>query len=81
MPTLGVPREALFAALGQKYTEESFDALCFEFGLELDEVVEEEDEEAPGGKKTVYKIDIGANRYDLLCLEGLVRALKIFQGK
>lgn len=40
-----------------------------------DEVVTEED-----GSVT-YKIEVGANRYDLLCLEGLVRNLLIFQGK
>jgi phenylalanyl-tRNA synthetase beta chain len=28
--------------------------------------------------KIVYKIDIPANRYDLLCVEGLVRALNVF---
>jgi Phe-tRNA synthetase beta subunit B1 domain len=27
----------------------------------------------------IFQIEIGANRYDLLCLEGLSRALKIFQ--
>ena len=31
--------------------------------------------------KTTYKIDIPANRYDLLCFEGLVRAIKTFEGK
>ncbi len=31
-------------------------------------------------EKTVYKIDIPANRYDLLCTEGLVRALNVFLG-
>ena len=56
-------------------TEEEFDELCFQFGLELDEVVQEED-----GRIT-YKVEIGANRYDLLCLEGLVRNLLIFQSK
>lgn len=29
----------------------------------------------------IYRIDIPANRYDLLCLEGLVLGLLIFQGK
>lgn len=29
----------------------------------------------------IYKIDIPANRYDLLCLEGLVSALLVFQEK
>lgn len=80
MPTVGVPREALFEALGQRYTEEAFDELCFEFGLELDEVVREVDEKS-GLEVVTYKIEIGANRYDLLCLEGLVRSLLIFQGK
>lgn len=30
---------------------------------------------------TIYRIDIPANRYDLLCLEGLVDALLVFQNK
>ena len=76
MPTIGVNREELLEALGAPdMSEEAFDELCFEFGLELDEVVKEDD-----GRVT-YKIEIGANRYDLLCLEGLVRNLLIFQGK
>ncbi|CAN0369983.1 unnamed protein product, partial [Laminaria digitata] len=29
----------------------------------------------------VYKIDIPANRYDLLCIEGLARALRVFLDK
>lgn len=36
------------------------------------------------GKKqnvTMFKIDIGANRYDLLSIEGLSRALRIFMEK
>jgi hypothetical protein len=28
----------------------------------------------------IYKIDVCANRYDLLCLEGLTRALSIYYG-
>ena len=76
MPTIGVNREVLLNALGEPdMSEEAFDELCFEFGLELDEVVTEED-----GTVT-YKVEIGANRYDLLCVEGLVRNLLIFQGK
>lgn len=41
MPTLGVNRDDLFEALGKVYTEEEFDELCFEFGIELDEVTSE----------------------------------------
>jgi len=69
----------MFEGLGQRYTEEAFDELCFEFGLELDEVVTEKDEN--GKEKIVYKIEIGANRYDLLCAEGMIRALLVFQSK
>ena len=42
------------------FTEQEFDELCFEFGLELDEVVTELNDE--GKEEVVYKIDIGANR-------------------
>ena len=44
MPTLGVNRDDLFDALGQVYTEQEFDELCFEFGIELDEVTSEANE-------------------------------------
>eukprot|EP00933_Yihiella_yeosuensis_P030614 TRINITY_DN24237_c0_g1_i1.p1 TRINITY_DN24237_c0_g1~~TRINITY_DN24237_c0_g1_i1.p1 ORF type:complete len:629 (-),score=136.45 TRINITY_DN24237_c0_g1_i1:88-1974(-) len=88
MPTVGVYHDCLEAALGPT-TEESFDELCFEFGLELDDVTsdyeiaaKERGEEAAKGlsERIIYKVDIPANRYDLLCIEGLVRALKIFKG-
>ena len=60
MPTVGLKRDLLFSALGQTFTEDQFDELCFEFGLELDEVVKETNDE--GKEEVVYKIDIGANR-------------------
>lgn len=31
--------------------------------------------------QVIYKIDIPANRYDMLCLEGIARALNIFRGR
>ncbi|ROL43561.1 Phenylalanine--tRNA ligase beta subunit [Anabarilius grahami] len=40
MPTVSVKRDLLFEALGQTYTDEEFDELCFEFGLELDEIAD-----------------------------------------
>jgi len=73
MPTVSVVRDKLFNALNQEYTDEAFDELCFEFGIELDDVVEEDDE-------VVYKIDIPANRYDLLCVQGISQALNAFRG-
>lgn len=44
MPTLALNRDDLFEALGKVYTQEEFDELCFEFGIELDEVTSEADE-------------------------------------
>lgn len=90
MPTVAVKRDELFKRLGTTYTDEEFDELCFQYGIELDEVTSEKAEiEKEQGKKKAegasevveYKIDIPANRYDLLCLEGLVRGLLIFKEK
>uniref|UniRef100_A0A672I0L8 Phenylalanine--tRNA ligase beta subunit n=1 Tax=Salarias fasciatus TaxID=181472 RepID=A0A672I0L8_SALFA len=70
--------------------DEEFDELCFEFGLELDEITSEKeiisreqgDNKAVGASDIIlYKIDVPANRYDLLCLEGLVRGLQVFKNK
>lgn len=36
---------------------------------------------AAAGDKVIYKIDVPANRYDLLCIEGISRAFLIFLGK
>jgi len=37
-----------------------------------------EDKAAGASDDVIFKIDIPANRYDLLCLEGIARALRIF---
>ena len=50
MPTVGLKRDLLFSALGQTFTEDQFDELCFEFGLEPDEVMMETNDE---GKEKV----------------------------
>jgi phenylalanyl-tRNA synthetase beta chain len=75
MPTIGIKRSLLFNELGRTYTDEEFDQLCFDYGLELDDI---EPLPETNGEDVEYKIEIPANRYDLLCLEGLSRALKIF---
>ena len=93
MPTLAVNRDDLFAHIGRTYTDEAFDELCFEFGVELDEITSErtealksatvklsKDQIAALSASVIYKIDVPANRYDLLCIEGLSRSLKIFLG-
>lgn len=77
MPTIGVEKGAFLAGIGrdaEKVTIEELENLFFDLGLELDDIEEE-------AGKTTYKIDIPANRYDLLCIEGLVRAIRIFEGQ
>ncbi|XP_051156804.1 phenylalanine--tRNA ligase beta subunit [Leptopilina boulardi] len=90
MPTIGVKRDLLFKELGKTYTDDEFQNLCFQFGLELDEVTSEKQmiakeqgsEQSDGAsEEIIYKIDIPANRYDLLSLEGLVSGLLVFQEK
>lgn len=92
MPTVSVGRDRLFAALEQTYSEAEFDELCFEFGIELDDVTTEKaivrkekhldhEEDEDEDEEIIYKIDVPANRYDLLCLEGIARALRIFGQK
>ncbi|KAA0058031.1 putative phenylalanine--tRNA ligase beta subunit isoform X2 [Cucumis melo var. makuwa] len=94
MPTVSVGRDLLFAAIGRSYSElpfslchEEFEELCFRFGIELDDVTTEKaiirkekhlEEEADEDEEVIYKIEVPANRYDLLCLEGLAQALRIF---
>ena len=143
MPTVSIKKSALLAKLEENYTDEEFDELCFQFGIELDEITNEaaelakqnkenndednEDNGKNGGSSSnnnnnnnnqkkniknkdnkggdkkstnkkstkgdkkliekekeeiiIYKIDVPANRYDLLCIEGIARALRVFLGK
>jgi hypothetical protein len=39
MPTVSVEKEQLFAAIGQRFTDDEFRDKCFEFGIELDDIV------------------------------------------
>lgn len=79
MPTVAVDKEDLYQALGRSYTTEEFDELCFEFGIELDEDTSQG--ELQPGERPQLKIEIPANRYDMLCFEGIARALNIFLGR
>nr|CAG4643107.1 EOG090X03QT [Ilyocryptus agilis] len=89
MPTVNINRDLLFKSLRKNFTEEEFDELCFQFGIELDEVTSEKQiiakeqgtERSVGvSDDVIYKIEIPANRYDLLCIEGLVQGLQVFLG-
>lgn len=122
MPTVAVDRDDLFARLGRTYTDEEFDHVCFEFGVELDDVLTEAEAAAqrqfeaassagettaaaaagpvppkaaaasggaasgaggavPPAGRTLYYIAIPANRYDLLCIEGIARGFNVFLGR
>ncbi|KAK3190747.1 phenylalanine--tRNA ligase subunit beta [Lecanicillium sp. MT-2017a] len=83
MPTISVDKYKLFEALGRKFTKEEFEDLCFDYGIELDEDTEEEERPIVDGKQEPpqLKIEVGANRYDLLCFEGIALSLNIFLGR
>ncbi|KFX85706.1 hypothetical protein V490_09472 [Pseudogymnoascus sp. VKM F-3557] len=83
MPTIGVDKAELFKALGREYTTEEFEELCFEFGIELDEDTTDSPRPIVNGKEEApqLKIEIPANRYDMLCFEGIALMLQIFLGK
>ena len=89
MPTITVNRSKFFKNLGKEMNDEEFADLCFDFGIELDDITSEGmiqaklegkefDLKKENPEHILYKIDVPANRYDLLCIEGLVRALRIF---
>ncbi|KAI9883670.1 MAG: hypothetical protein M1823_004552 [Watsoniomyces obsoletus] len=83
MPTISVNKAALFKELGREYTTEEFDELCFEFGIELDEDTSNSERPIVNGvqEPAQLKIEIPANRYDMLCFEGISLMLKAFLGK
>eukprot|EP01105_Mastigella_eilhardi_P022830 TRINITY_DN5684_c0_g1_i3.p2 TRINITY_DN5684_c0_g1~~TRINITY_DN5684_c0_g1_i3.p2 ORF type:complete len:617 (-),score=203.11 TRINITY_DN5684_c0_g1_i3:1994-3727(-) len=72
-------------------TVKEFKELCFEFGIELDSVTTESEMHKKGekneaelgavtGDEVIYKIEVSANRYDQLCVEGIARSLGVFLG-
>jgi phenylalanyl-tRNA synthetase beta chain len=86
MPTISVDKYEFFRAigkdettLGRKYSTEEFDELCFDFGIELDE--DTENDAGRGEDRPQLKIEIPANRYDMLCFEGIAMALNVFLGR
>ncbi|KAJ3137068.1 hypothetical protein HDU90_002239 [Geranomyces variabilis] len=90
MPTVNVDAERyIFKPLNKTYGVEEFEEICFEFGIELEEATSEKEMAAKESEtaktdglseKLLYKIDIPANRYDMLCGEGISRALKTYLG-
>ena len=63
--------------------------MCFEFGLEVEfgtgadmnmVRVDDKGNAIDISKETVYCLEVAANRYDLLCLEGAAQAFRSFLG-
>lgn len=94
MPTVSVNRRHLVVnllKLGEDYTDEQFENLCFRYGIELDDVTTEREVNTKQGQSVnqsnsqadeiIYKIEVPANRYDLLCIEGLALNLQVFLGQ
>ena len=63
--------------------------MCFQIGFELEhgDAVEMQMNRVDGdgnnidiSKEIVYKIEVAANRYDLLCLEGIAAAIRSYLG-
>jgi phenylalanyl-tRNA synthetase beta chain len=84
-----VLRRELFEKIGREYTEDDFEDLCFQFGVELEHgSAEEMQMTRVDGNGTnvdlsteyVYKIEVAANRYDLLCVEGIASAFRVYLG-
>ena len=91
MPTLLAPRDRLFSLIGRRFTDAEFEDLCFSFGIELDDITSDrsifEKEHSTSSSvstssdlsdEILYRIEVPANRYDLLSTEGLSVALKAY---
>jgi phenylalanyl-tRNA synthetase beta chain len=81
MPTIAVDKAQLYAALGKEYTTDEFDELCFEFGIELDEDTSLSKKAEDLAQPPQLKIEIPANRYDMLCFEGIAMNLRVYLEK
>ena len=69
--------------------EEQFEELCFEFGLEVEfgtagdmnmNRVDDSGNAIDISKEMVYCLEVAANRYDLLCLEGAAQSFRSYLG-
>lgn len=64
--------------------------MCFEYGLEMEmgnglemnmTRIDKDGNSIDMSKTVVYKLEVPANRYDLLCLEGIATALRSYLSK
>ncbi|SCZ89549.1 BZ3500_MvSof-1268-A1-R1_Chr9g10450 [Microbotryum saponariae] len=76
-PSLAIERRCSASSAGTTVPYHEFDELLFEYGLELDEDTTN-DPNHPANEPHQLKIEVPANRYDLLCAEGIARALALY---
>ncbi|KRH92900.1 phenylalanine-tRNA synthetase, beta subunit, partial [Pseudoloma neurophilia] len=69
MPTITISKSAILSNL--KIDNITFEKKLFDFGIELEETITENNNE-------FYKLDVSANRFDLLCIEGIEKAFKYY---
>ena len=72
MPTVNVFSDLLFKELERSFTESEFEELCFDFGIELEEVTSEKTMSLKNegkiekakmlSERPIFRIDIPANR-------------------
>lgn len=89
MPNVYVLKKELFAHIGREFSDQEFEDLCFEFGIEMEygtaegqnmNRVDGDGNAVDISKEMVYKIEVAANRYDMLCVEGIAAAIKSYIG-
>lgn len=82
--------QIIFLIFNFAAADEEFEDLCFEFGLEMEmgdgvemnmARIDANGNNVDMSKTTVYKVEVPANRYDLLCLEGIAVALRCYLNK
>lgn len=67
MPTISIKKKYFYKLLQKELSDQEFDDHCFDFGLELEEDKDNEEN---------IKVELPANRYDLFCVEGLAIAFQ-----
>ena len=77
MPTISVTKSYFELLMGRSSTDEQLEELMANYGMELDSVVNEAERNSSVEVPTL-KIDVCANRGDLLCSENISTALKCF---
>ena len=89
MPKVNVLKKELFQFVGREFTDQEFEDFCFDFGVEIEfgtgsemnmTRVDHTGTATDISNEVVYNIEVAANRYDLLCLEGLSASFKAYLG-